>query len=274
MKQDGIALILVLVIAALLSLLVIEFSFIMRVDTRITEYRQADRTDYHLGRGGVSLAKYFLRMDSPLVDSLNDIWALEFPAITEEKGIVNIMISDEDGKINVNRLVDRSGEINTKVYGMLERLLDAAGEDPGAAAGIAEELRRRGGEGFFTRDEILGIPGAEGILEYITIYTDGAVNINTAPEIVLESLSGSIDAPLAKEIAAYRDVSPFGSLSQLAAVPGVSEDVMREISSAAKVRSEIFRIEVHVDSGGRRKSIISVVERRRSDFRVLYWRAV
>ncbi len=273
MKQDGIALILVLVIVALLSLLVIEFSFIMRADTRITEYRQADRTAYHLGRGGVSLAKYFLSMDSPLVDSLNDRWALEFPAITEEKGIVNIMISDEDGKINVNRLVDESGGINTEIYGMIERLLDAAGEDPGAADGIAEELKRRGGEGFFTRDEILGIPGAEGILEYVTIYTDGAVNINTAPEIVLQSLSGGIDASLAGEIAAYRDASPFGSLSQLAAVPGVSEAVMSEISSAAKVRSGIFRIEVHVDSG-RRKSITSVVERRRSGFRVLYWRAV
>ena len=274
MKQDGIALIMVLVVAALLSLLVIEFAFIMRADTRIMEYRQSDRSAYHLGRGGVSLAMHILRADSPLVDSLNDIWAREFPPIADEKGAVDIRISDEDGKINVNRLVSETGEINMAVYGILERLLDIAGADPGAADAMAEELRLREGAGFFTRNEILDIPGADAVLEYVTIYTDGLVNINTALAVVLESLSWGIDCALAGEIAARRDSAPFGSLSQLAGIQGVSEEVMREISALAKVRSRVFSIEVNADSAGRKKNIISVVERTRDDFRVLYWRAI
>ncbi len=94
MKREGVALILVLVVTALLSLLVIEFAYIMRADARVSEYRQTDRKAYHLGRGGVSLGMHVLRMDSPLVDSLNDIWAGEFPPVVEEHGTVNIRISD------------------------------------------------------------------------------------------------------------------------------------------------------------------------------------
>lgn len=273
MKREGVALILVLVVTALLSLLVIEFAYIMRADTRVSEYRQNDRKAYHLGRGGVILATHVLRMDSPLVDSLNDIWAGEFPPVEEEHGMVNIRISDEDGKINVNRLVNESGGTDADVHGMLGRLLEITGSEA-AADSVASELLARDGGAFFTKKEILDIPGAEGIFEYATIYTDGKININTASETVLEALSGSIDSALAKEIVSYRESSPFGSLSQLARVPGVSEEVMREISALAKVSSDVFTIEVSVSSCGRVKNIVSVVRRSGDDIRVLYWRAV
>lgn len=273
MKRDGAALILTLVVTALLSLLVIEFGYIMRTDARSSEYRRADRKAYHLGRGGVSLATHVIRLDSPLVDSLNDIWAAEFPPVEEEHGVVNIRIYDDDGKININNLVDESGSTDPEVYAMMTRLLDITGSETSAGS-IADELSAAGAGSFFTKREILRVAGGEDILEYVTIYTDGRVNINTASETVLEALAESIDSALAREIVSYRDDSPFGSLSQLARVPGVSEEVMRELSAMAKVSSDVFTIEVSVSLNGRVKNIVSVVRRAGDDIRVLYWRAV
>lgn len=273
MKREGVALVLVLVVTALLSLLVIEFAYIMRADARVFDYRQADRKAYYLARGGVSLATHVIRMDSPLVDSLNDIWAAEFPPVEEKHGTINIRISDEDGKINVNRLVNEGGETDAVISGMLGRLLEITASDA-TVDSVADELLAREGCSFFTKREILDIPGAEGVFEHSTIYTDGRININTASETVLEALAESIDPVLAREIVSYRDASPFGSLSQLARVPGVSEEVMREISALAKVSSDVFTIEVSVDSNGRVKNIVSVVRRVGGDISVLYWRAV
>lgn len=274
MKREGIALVLVLVVVALMSVLVIEFSYIMRLDSRAMEYRQEDRAAYHLSRGGVSVARRVLRADSPIIDSLNDEWAKEFPPVTEGESVVSVSISDEDGKINVNRILREDGQRDPSFYGMLERLISITGADPGAAERISEELSSREGWVFYTEGELIEIEGIEDILGYLTLYTDGRININTACEVVLECLSEHIDSSLAREISSVRENTPFGSLSQLAGIPGITRDVLREISEYAKVNSSVFRIEASADAGARRKNITAVVERGREDFNVLYWRAM
>ncbi len=274
MNERGAALIIVLVLVVLLSVLVIEFAYVIRVDARILDYRHSDRAAYHLGRGGVNIAKEVLRLDSPMVDSLNDIWAVEFPPLADDAGIVVLTITDEDSKINVNAIVDAGGLKNDRAYAMLERLLDNAGADAGLAEAALSEILSRGGTGYSTKREFLDMEGAEVLAEYITVYTDGRININTAPDAVIAAISDSIDASLAREIVLARNSAPFGSLSQLARIPGMTEEALAEISQAGKVSSGIFTIDVAVAFSDRVKNIVAVVERRRNAFRVLYWRAV
>ncbi len=274
MRREGVALILVLAVTVVLSVLVVEFVHIMKIDTRIMEYRQDDRTAYHLGRGGVRLAETVLNMDSPLIDSLNDIWAEDFPVLTEPGGEATVEIYDEDRKLNVNSIINRDGETDRELQAMLARLLNIRGADSSAAEKLSEELLIRGGAGFSTTKELLGIEGFELIIDCVTVYTDGRVNINTASAEVLQSLSDGIDSSLAKEIVLSRESAPFGSVSQLLAMPGMGEDTLRQISEYVKVNSGVFKINVKVSSGLREKTITAVVERARNDFRVLYWRAV
>jgi general secretion pathway protein K len=273
-KKEGVALILVLAVTVVLSVLVVEFVYIMKIDTRIMEYRQDDRTAYHLGRGGVRLAETVLSMDSPLIDSLNDIWAEDFPVLIEPGGEAAVEIYDEDRKLNVNRIIKQNGETDRNLQAMLARLLNIHGADSSAAEKLSEELHARGGAGFSTTRELLGIEGFELVIDYVTVYTDGRVNINTACAGVLESLSDGIDSSLAREIVLSRESAPFGSVSQLLTMPGMSENTLRQISEYVKVNSGVFKINVRSSSGLREKNITAVVERIRNDFRVLYWRAV
>ena len=61
--QNGMALLLVLVIVALLSALVIEFSFSTLVDLRATETFRDRTKAYYLARGGIEAARTILQED-------------------------------------------------------------------------------------------------------------------------------------------------------------------------------------------------------------------
>ena len=68
-NQDGMALLLVLVIVTLLSALLIDFSFSTLVDLRATETFRDRTKAYYLARGGVEAARMILQQDKKSVRS-------------------------------------------------------------------------------------------------------------------------------------------------------------------------------------------------------------
>jgi general secretion pathway protein K len=89
-------------------------------------------------------------------------------------------------------------------------------------------------------DELLWVKGMtpetfERLRPYLTCVGDGKIDINAAPKTVLQSLSEQIDAALAEMIVQQRKLRPFKTLAELGGVPGMTDNVCRDIQSLITV---------------------------------------
>jgi general secretion pathway protein K len=89
-------------------------------------------------------------------------------------------------------------------------------------------------------DELLCVKGMtpedfRRLRPYLTCVGDGKIDINAAPRVVLQSLSEQIDATLAEMIVRQRKLKPFKSLAELGSVPGMTDNICRDIQSLVTV---------------------------------------
>jgi general secretion pathway protein K len=73
------------------------------------------------------------------------------------------------------------------------------------------------------------------IRDYVTVKGDGRININCAPMLVIESLSEKMDPVLAQMIIDRRKIEPFRSVAELRLVPGMTDNIYRQISGTLAV---------------------------------------
>ncbi|MEY4385854.1 MAG: hypothetical protein RLY20_1137 [Verrucomicrobiota bacterium] len=102
----------------------------------------------------------------------------------------------------------------------------------------------------------------------------GLININTASLSVLMCLPG-VDRELAQAIISYRrSTGYFQNIAWLLKVPGVSEDMFKQVAPLITARSETFRIisEGRVNSTGARQRIQAIVHIGRSRVMTLSYR--
>ena len=283
----GVALIFTLVVVGLMAVLIIEFSYISRVNTKILTGWENERRAYFLAKGGINFGIYLLNMDNRGVDSLLDDWATEIPPLPVGDGVIELGISDEDGKVNVNRLASGEEKLNSQLNGIVLRLLDILDVEPSTFPGLfdypgGEEastlsvILDNGDSGrfFYTKDEFLNFPGIEddgNFDEFFTVYSSGMININTAPLPVIQSLSEGISEELAREIFEYRSKTPFGSVAHLGKVPGVTGGIVQDVGKIGTVKSSFFTIESTATVNDIRKSIVAVIERTDKGLDVVYW---
>jgi len=108
-NQNGMALLLVLVVVSLLSALVIEFSFSTLVDLRATETFRDRTKSYYLARGGVEAARTILGEDKNEFDHPLEFWGNPLVNIPAGDGDVSISINDMSGRMNLNYIADNRG---------------------------------------------------------------------------------------------------------------------------------------------------------------------
>ncbi len=101
-NQSGMALLLVLVVVALLSGLVIEFSFSTLIDLRATETFRDRTKGYYLARGGIEAARTILQEDKNDYDHPIEFWGNPLANIPAGDGDVSITIVDLTGRMNIN----------------------------------------------------------------------------------------------------------------------------------------------------------------------------
>jgi len=105
----------------------------------------------------------------------------------------------------------------------------------------------------------------EDIRNYLTVYGDGEVNINSAPQRVIESLSEEMDAALAKMIVDRRKFRPFGSVQELRDVPGMTDSIYHKINSmltvAAAAPQQYYHVVSRANVDGLRCTAEAVVRR-------------
>ena len=248
-KKEGIALITTLMIVALLVAVVVEFNRIAIADIDVSKNFGDEKKILFIAISGINAVKELLRLDGLYSkgDTLLEEWSkgppyFDYASSMLDEGKVEGEIFDEDGKINVNSLVNDEGEFDQTQKAIWERLLSQP------RFNLTEEVRNSiiyGVKDWIDKDdEITDIYGAEdssyiakgyhcknnllnnfeelllingiteeifygnryrrGIKPYFTVYGGDQININTAPVPVLIALSDDMTEDIAMEMDYFR----------------------------------------------------------------------
>lgn len=199
------------------------------LDLRRTEVAlAADQTLMYL-QGAEAWAAEILhedQMESPDSDHLGEKWAFRLAPLTVEGGLITGRLEDLQGRFNLNNLINSQGEEDQVSRSIFERLLLSLELDPGIA-GVAVDWLDVDGEASFPRgaedaaysgttppyrvpnsmitspSELMAMLGLKQedyrkLAPYVTALPIGTkLNVNTASDYVLASLSNDIDLPAA-----------------------------------------------------------------------------
>lgn len=303
-NERGIALILVLLAVSVIVALTLQIN----VSSRAQVHEAANLGDgirvLYIAKSGVFAGMGLLSEDRGDADTLNEAWA-RTEAIREQSrdyfdgGHLELVIEDESGKININRLV-QGNEFNAAVKGVLTRLLsqpefklqaqevedilcavkdwiDADSVVTGNGAenayyqGLGKSVTVRNGP-MESIDELLLVRGVTrelfhgtrerpGLARFLTVYGEGSVNINTAPKEVLRALSPAITEDAANRMDDYRR-NPANALtdpSWYRRVAGLSNVSIDAVPLVT--RSEYFHLAATGHLGTMKRTIRGFVKR-------------
>jgi len=307
--QRGAALALTLLIITILAGLAIAFSDKARVDLSLAEFSRDGTHAYGLALAGQQMAFAIIERDADLKkDSLMEEWAKAdlgaFPEDFLKGGSVTGRIVDESAKLNVNLLLDAEGKISEQAEKTLRRLFSLLGLKESVAAPVLDWLdkddttRFEGAERdyyesldppylcangpFLTVGQMFLVKGVREALsapqqkeirlhDYLTVYSDGMVNINTAPIEVIMSLDEAIDQGVAAAILEHREKEDFKNTEDLRHVAGIKNELYNRIRDAITVKSGAFSIETEGNYQTAHAGIRSVVLRRNGKTALIYW---
>ncbi|MBI5485066.1 MAG: type II secretion system minor pseudopilin GspK [Deltaproteobacteria bacterium] len=268
--KSGFALVLTLVITALMVALAVEMMHQVYVDTSLSRsFRDGQQASILAESGATGAAKLLqFGLSGQGYTSLTDKWATPFK-LDDEIGSIEIAVSEESGKINLNVLVQPNMEFEPFTLAMLKRLgkrLELPDELWGALADWidSDDLPRSGGAespyyqnlkpGYAARNgklltlaELSLVKGftpevLSKIRPFVTVFSDqGGININTAPKEVLAALDDRIDDRMAERILEERQLKPFKSPAELSRVAGL-EAVSIGLIGRVTVKGSLFRI--------------------------------
>jgi general secretion pathway protein K len=303
-NERGIALILVLLAVSVIVVLTLQ----LNVSSRSQVHEAANLGDgirvLYIAKSGVFAGMGILSEDSGNADTLNEAWA-RTEGLTEQSkdyfdgGHLELVIEDESGKININKLVQGNG-FNFGMKGALSRLLsqpqfklqgqevedilnaikDWIDADSEVTANGAENAYYQGlGKSYTVRngpmesiDELLlvrgvsrelffGTPERPGLARFLTVHGEGSININTAPKEVLRALAPSISEDAANRMDDYRR-NPANNLtdpSWYRRVAGLDNTAIDSMTAVTK--SDFFQIAAIGHLGTMKRTIRGIVKR-------------
>ena len=287
-QQSGVAVITAILVVAVGTIIAVNLLWESTLDQRRTESAVLSDQGLLYVQAAEAWAADILRqdlVDSPDSDSFADIWALELPPLPVEGGFITGRLEDLQGRFNLNNLVTIDGEENELAVQQFERLLTTLNLDPGIAGVVVDWLDPdvdtrfpTGGEDAAYADtdpnyrtpntlitsssELMAMTGVDQetyrILEpYVTALPQGTtLNVNTASEPVLASLSDSIDISMATVLTAERNQGEFFDIE--ASFGGlVDEDVFSQIDGV----SSHFLLTATVTLGSTPTTMRSVLQR-------------
>lgn len=308
------ALVLALAVIALLVSLVVDFSYTMMVDLTLAANLRDGQKAFYVARSGVELAKHLLQEDDPAFDALDEDWALlpEHPGFlaADDEGKFKVTIEDEAAKIPINKLItgDKEKKVDLVVREQIERLFELLELDPelidpiidwldpdnnpqpfgaedayyqslpspypcknGPLDAIEELLLVKG----MTKEILYGTEEKKGLIHFLTLYSDGKVNINTASVEVLQSLSDKIDNVTAQAIVDYRQKNPFQEIKydDIKSLPGMTLEIFNDIKDQCDVKSSTFSLRAEGQVREIKKVIYTVLKREETKgIKPIFWR--
>jgi general secretion pathway protein K len=311
-NEAGVALLITLLVLVLIVLLAME---IFRVGARAAQTGAYGRDSIRaslIAEAGVSAARIALRetWKHEKVDTLDQVWSRPAPPIELGEGTIQVVVEDEERKVNLNKLVLPNGNApDDRRLEMFRKLLLVLEIDPSIADAVVDWLdnddtpRVGGAESshylslpfpyrskndlFDTVDELRLVHGMtserfEKLRPFVTVYSSGMVNINTAPKEVLMSLSagqdaaegGEIGAATADRIVEYRKDNPFQSARDIGNVNPALKDLYdrTRIRDLIDVKATAYRVRSTGDVSGTSRTLDAVGLRAGNDIQWRFWR--
>ena len=308
--QRGAALVFVLMVLTILAVAVFAFSDTSQLDaTHARNFRDGARA-FFLARAGVEHGMVLLEEDDNDFDTLQEEWAQDPQALELGDGRIEIRIQDEERKFNINLLALGAGEGAGARGEMIKRLFDQLGvgetflpylidwidDDqeempPGSEGAYYDALPHpypvknapiealsdlaavaAAGEAIFEKFGVAGTQPGPRVDEnqYLTVYSTGEVNINTAGTDVLMSLSSAITEGVAQEIVSYREARPFEKETDLRDLP-VVRDIFGDIQEIITTLSTNFLIVATARVNGVERCIRAHVQRLDGEVSIQSW---
>ncbi|HMX98367.1 MAG TPA: type II secretion system minor pseudopilin GspK [Agitococcus sp.] len=296
-KQQGVALITVLLVVAMAMVLAVAMvksqQSLLRRSSSVFSQDQA----YLYTLGAESFAKSILQDDKDKdknkntpQDSLNENWAKKIPAFPVEGGFVQAQIEDLQGKFNLNTIW-QEGQIDMAAVTTYQRLLVALDISPMLVSPIidwldtdnlpydsdgAEEdwyLRlkpayRAANHPFVSIEELALLRGyTPEIVAKLKPYVSAlpaktTININTASDVVLAALSDNLTLNMAKDMVSRRPKEGYGSVDnfmQLSEFANLSQEDKQKISKLIGVSSGFFSVLAESEIDNRRRILQATV---------------
>lgn len=269
-NESGFALILTLVITALMVAVVVEMIHQVYVDTSISRGFRDGQQASVLAESGV------IAVNKALSQNIDPTLLASFLAkpLNDEVGTLEIKITEESGKINVNDLVAQNGTYNDATQKALLRLgtilvpqlpesiwpaiadwigpvgvTHSGGVGP-SYYGTRNPPYKARNDKLLTLTELSLVMGVSPeiprkLTPYLRTFSESIpsipsqININTAPKEVLQALDSSIDARTAERIMEQRRIKAFEGIGDVnVRVPGTGPGLGGMIC----FKSNVFRI--------------------------------
>jgi len=302
-EKRGSALIITLLVITTLTGMTFGFSEESSIELNLAGFARDGYKARQVARSGVHLTLAVLDQDEdPDMDSLREDWTQFGPQTFPDKFPAGMSVTgkivDESSKLNINSLINEAGEIDEQREKQLLRLVSILGLEEKIVDPLLDWLdmddieRLNGAEAYYyqsleepyactngplqTIGQLFLVKGIRevNLNNYLTIYSDGKININTASAEVLQSLSDRIDPVVADAIIEYRLEEDFLSVNDLTAVPGIDEALMDEIREWATVKSSAFSFEISGKCQEAVARIKAVAMREAQESRLIYWQVM
>jgi general secretion pathway protein K len=309
-NENGLALIITLLVVVLLTTLILQFDFSARTDLlATTNFRDGTKAIY-LAQSGVAAAKAVLRDDiqhSGQYDAFDELWASPFPPYPVGDGTVTVSIQDEGGKLNPNDLVNSSDQPVPKKVGQMKRLFELLQLDPSLVDGIVDCIDKNNDpyspygaeDDYYSRlkqpyhckndklsalSELHLIRGItdevyEKISPYLTVNAGpsnfGPININTADAVVLQTLPliGSDEFPISETLAAkIMEARPFKEENKRQGDLEKVTGIKGLDANFYTTGSRYFTIVSSGNVGGFVKTVRAIVERSGAKISTIFWK--
>ncbi len=276
-QRRGFTLFLVLVLVAIISAMVVSGYYLSMKGLNKAEQTRNFSVSYHAATSAVRISQKLLSRGDELSEK---------PMVYMYKNIyISVVINDECGKLNVNRVKDK------RYFSTLQNLLDNLGLNDDIAYCIEDWIdadsipESDGAEDYYYKQfgyrptngpmksiyELTYIKGInKGLFEklknYLTVYGNGLIDVNSAPKKILISLPGMTESA-AESILENR---PIKNLSTIKDLPGFTDELYFSLKPLITNRCSYFRI---VSTASYRGSVVTV-EAFANRKKILEWKVI
>ncbi len=291
------AILIVAVAASAATLMLAQQSAMMDQTMMVTSRAQADM----YAQAGVDWARGILAEDTRRagdVDTLEEGWARPIAALPVDRALVSGSIDDEQGKFNLNNLVNGQAHSEADVR-VFRAILSAVGLAPELAEAVIDwidpdaDLAGGGGaeDAYYLAlatpyraanrplvqvEELYRVRGFDAkavasLRPYVTaLPSRAAINVNTASDVVLGALLG-VGSERAQRLVAERRARPFRQKADFATRAALAGGPTA-IASEHDVKSAYFLVNVRVAQDDVRLATEALVRRGDDAGTAIVWR--
>jgi general secretion pathway protein K len=287
--QQGVALIIALLVVSLATLLAVAMTTRQQLDIARTANIIQGNQAYLYALASESWAKHILFRDSQnsTIDSLNEAWATSLLPMPLPGGTIQVQLEDLQSRFNLNNLVSNN-QPNSPAITVFQRLLKVLDLPPELAAVVVDWIDsnneaqlpngaedntylaktpayRAANQPFRSPSEMRLLAGFDAatyqkLLPFIcTLPTPTAININTATLPVLRAVVAGLSEVDAQALIATRHNQPFNSLPDFLVHEAVAG--LKVESNNLTISSQYFLLMASVQMGRGKAQLSSILQR-------------